>query len=108
MFFIIFIQFTESTVNLDISFVYVVAHAQMLIQARAGERIVQRVMVMLQWNIQSRAEIVEPVAPECRFGDMLSGCLQRADIFPVLGVEVFPQQCFSNHRQIEQRVVRHE
>ena len=65
-------------------------------------------MMMLQRNIQPRAEIVESVTAECRLRNMLAGCLQRTDILPVLGIQVFAQQRLSNHRQVEQRVVRNQ
>ena len=69
---------------------------------------VQRVVMMLQRDVQPSAEIVEPVTTECRFRNMLSGGLQRADILPIFGIQVFAQQCFANHRQVKQRIVRNQ
>ena len=63
---------------------------------------------MLQRNIQPRAEVVELVTAERRFRNVLARGLQRADVLPVFGIQVLPQERFTNHRQIKQRIVRHE
>ncbi|MPM47108.1 hypothetical protein SDC9_93816 [bioreactor metagenome] len=64
--------------------------------------------MMLQRYSQSRAKVVEPVAAEGRLRDMPAGLFQRANIAPVFGKEILPQQRLANDRQVEQRIMRDE